>query len=99
MLKGLAEIIASGNGVTAIGAKHIAGGIHANDTLASIALDQNDLRDEGGQALTEAIAENPGQCSILNDTVEASDTSSSTQATVTALCFQSLGCSEVLLLQ
>lgn len=58
--KGLAEIIINGNNITVVGARAIAHGIHANDTLAAIEVHQNDLRDAGGLALEAAILENKG---------------------------------------
>lgn len=40
-----------GNGVTSVGAIALAAGITASNSLAAVALDNNDLREEGGRAL------------------------------------------------
>ena len=45
----LVDIDLSGNGITTQGGKALAGGIAASCSLAAVALDNNDLREEGAQ--------------------------------------------------
>lgn len=49
-----------GNGIGPLGAQHLAKGIQVNESLASVELDQNGIRAEGGEAVRAAVKENTG---------------------------------------
>ncbi len=54
--QGLVDVDLSGNLICVEGAKVLAGGIGASTSLAAVALDNNDLREEGGQAFLQAVS-------------------------------------------
>ena len=50
----------SGNGITSIGIPTLAAGIGSSVSLAEISLDNNDIREDGGKLLLEAVEANRG---------------------------------------
>ena len=54
------DIDLCGNQITVLGIPFLAAGIKGSASLAEVALDNNDLREEGGQALLEAAKTNEG---------------------------------------
>ena len=56
----LVDIDLCGNSITVLGIPALAAGIKASSSLAEVSLDNNDLREEGGQALLEAAQSNEG---------------------------------------
>lgn len=50
------DVDVSGNTITLEGARLLADGVAASTTLAAITLDNNDLREEGGQVGEDAVA-------------------------------------------
>jgi hypothetical protein len=47
------DVDLSGNGITKEGAAALAGGMAASPSLAALALDNNDVRDEGGKEVLQ----------------------------------------------
>lgn len=56
----LGDVDMCGNQITLIGIGPLAAGIAASSSLAAVALDNNDAREEGGQKLLEAVQKNKG---------------------------------------
>ncbi len=56
----LVDIDLCGNQITSQGIEKLAAGIKDSPSLADVALDNNDLREEGGHALLEAVKGNVG---------------------------------------
>lgn len=56
----LVDIDLSGNQISVQGIPFLAAGIKASPSLAEVGLDNNDLREVGGQALLDAVQVNGG---------------------------------------
>eukprot|EP00798_Chlamydomonas_sp_ICE-L_P029024 gene29025-32221_t len=61
-----------GNGISVVGAIELAAGVGASRSLAAISLDNNDVREEGGQALLKAVEENKGLVACRLDNTNTS---------------------------
>jgi|LauGreSBDMM110SN_4_FD.fasta_scaffold105058_1 hypothetical protein len=64
-MQALVDIDLCGNAITVLGIPFLAAGIKASSSLAEVALDNNDLREDGGQALLEAAKANEGLVKVM----------------------------------
>jgi hypothetical protein len=68
----LADIDLCGNQITLCGIGALCAGIGQSKSLAVVALDNNDLREEGGQKLLEAAEANKGLAKMRLDNTNTS---------------------------